>query len=198
MSEFPSQQNGARSAPSSEECAVAREALECGVLLATRAGDARAFERAVAQLRPYYEASSSPPGAGAASETAAAAVSRRLVLGLWLLHLLAAGAAGRPRFHSEVELLSADDRASPHLAFVLRLESFFSEGAYNRVRVRREPRARACAEVCLGGGGRRRAASGSLLSSPMHSYRPAHASPSLVRRSLLPRKSCRARTMRLS
>ena len=113
---------------------MAREALECGVLLATRAGDTSAFERAVAQLRPYYEASSSPAVSGAASESATAAASRRLVVGLWLLHLLSASTAGRPRFHAEVELLSADDRQSPHLAFVLRLESYFSEGAYNRVR----------------------------------------------------------------
>ena len=54
MTSLPSQSSGA--APSGEECALVREALEYGVILATRQGDTQGFERAVAQASAH-----SPP-----------------------------------------------------------------------------------------------------------------------------------------
>lgn len=54
------------------------------------------------------------------------------MLGLHLLHLLVD--ANLPQFHTEVELLSAEDKASPFVAFVTNLENCFAEGAYNKVR----------------------------------------------------------------
>jgi hypothetical protein len=51
MTNLPSQSSGA--APSGEECALVREALEYGVILATRQGDTHGFERAVAQASVF-------------------------------------------------------------------------------------------------------------------------------------------------
>lgn len=66
-------------------------------------------------------------------ETAAAADARRLVLGLYLIHLLARNSLAE--FHSEVELLSRVDAATPAIAFPIQLESYLMEGSYNKVRV---------------------------------------------------------------
>ena len=54
------------------------------------------------------------------------------MLGLHLLHLLVA--ARLADLHCEVESLTAEDRASPFIAFPLRLETYLMEGSYNKVR----------------------------------------------------------------
>lgn len=69
------------------------------------------------------------------------------MLGLHLLHLLVD--ANLAQFHTEVELLSPEDKASPFVAFVTNLENCFAEGAYNKVRYGRVISVSSCESVLL-------------------------------------------------
>lgn len=117
MTEFPSQRVGGTAEPTAEEGALIRQVLELAVLLSIKSGDLKAFERNVAQLKPFL--------GGAQAE------SRRHVLGLLLIHLLTE--ARLSEFHSEVELLAPGDRDAAPIAFPLKLETFLMEGSYNKI-----------------------------------------------------------------
>lgn len=121
MTEFPSQTGAA--APTEQEAAITREVLEQAALLAVSSGDAKAFERNIAQLKPYYSA----------SLTGEADTARRHMVGLLLMHLLTG--AKFVEFHAEVEslILCEGDRAHPYLAFPLALERFLVEGSYHKI-----------------------------------------------------------------
>jgi len=148
MTNLPSQSSGA--APSGEECALVREALEYGVILATRQGDTHGFERAVAQASvvrprcvialPAGRALPPPPPfsprclsahlplppqlrpyyEAPGSSETSAAADSRRQV-LGLWLLHLLVTAARPQFYAEVELLSPVDRASAYISFVLQV-----------------------------------------------------------------------------
>mmetsp|Transcript_19935 Transcript_19935/g.56346 ORF Transcript_19935/g.56346 Transcript_19935/m.56346 type:complete len:265 (-) Transcript_19935:110-904(-) len=110
-----------------DELTVARSVLEHAVLLSLRDGDAKGFERHMAQVSVYYTDF---------GETLPDSDLRFVVTGLGLLHLLVENRLGE--FHSELELLSMEQRADPHVAFVVALEEMLMEGSFNRVLARRD------------------------------------------------------------
>jgi 26S proteasome regulatory subunit N12 len=113
-------------APADEAAsAAASSALELGVLLSAAGGDLEAFARNVLQLRPLYAAAAAAGGAGAAS------ARRNHVLGLSLMHLLVGQRLAE--FHSELELLSDAEAASPEVSFPIQLERQLMVGAYDEV-----------------------------------------------------------------
>eukprot|EP00753_Platysulcus_tardus_P008411 PLAT15966.1.p2 GENE.PLAT15966.1~~PLAT15966.1.p2 ORF type:complete len:260 (+),score=160.43 PLAT15966.1:36-815(+) len=100
---------------------LARATLEGAVLLDVKRDDSESMNRHMAQLKVYYGdlADSLPPSDAQAS-----------VLGLYLLHLLVANEL--PRFHSELELLTMEQRSWPCVQFPIKIEEHLAEGSYNR------------------------------------------------------------------
>lgn len=94
--------------------------MELAVLLSLKQGDFAALERHIAQARVFFQ-----PGGGAAG------AHRSQLLSLLLLRLLTD--ARLADFHMEVEALHPDDARSALVAYVLQLEAFLSEGAYNKI-----------------------------------------------------------------
>jgi len=101
------------------QCAQQRElataTLEAGVILSVMDGDMDAFARCMNQLRPLQISDG-----GAVSE------SKCRVLGLNLFSLLVAGKLSE--FHSELELLTPAELASPVVAFPVTLERWLMVG----------------------------------------------------------------------
>lgn len=56
---------------------------------------------------------------------------RFTITGLNLVNMLVTDR--RADFHAELELLSMDERANPHVAFAVKLETCMTEGQYNKV-----------------------------------------------------------------
>jgi 26S proteasome regulatory subunit N12 len=112
----------APSASAAQELAFATEVLENAAILHIKREDMDAFERQVAQLRPYYSG-----GASAAS----ASELRNSILGLTLMNLLVDNRLAE--FHSELELISGESRTSPHVVFPMQLEQWLMEGSYAKV-----------------------------------------------------------------
>lgn len=100
----------------------ARETLELACLLSIRRQDLAAFERNVVQLKMYYNDY---------QQTSNASEQKYLLLGLYLLHLLASDRIGE--FHTELELFSANELENKYLKQPMALERYLMEGNYAKV-----------------------------------------------------------------
>jgi 26S proteasome regulatory subunit N12 len=101
---------------------LARETLEIATLVSIEARDFAAFERHVAQLKPYYvDYASLLP----ASER------QWPILGLNLLGLLAHNRIGD--FHTELELIPTEFHGNLYIKYALELEQRLMEGSYQKV-----------------------------------------------------------------
>jgi len=124
---------------------IAREVFEWGIFLAVQARDLSAFQRNLAQLKPYYTDY---------AHLLPTSDKQSVIIGLQLLHLLCVNALAE--FHSEVELLSYQDQhrgrtstadqqqpqqrsawtpllSSPYISYPLQLETYLMEGCYHRI-----------------------------------------------------------------
>ncbi|KAA0150161.1 hypothetical protein FNF29_05402 [Cafeteria roenbergensis] len=123
LTEFPSlPPTSVPHASAVEQQTIARSAFEQACLLAVRAGDGAALERAWSQLVPFY---------GDLARALGPSADKPRVAGLYLLHLLVSDKLAE--FHCEMELLSEAERAAASVAFPALLEARMTEGAYNRV-----------------------------------------------------------------
>lgn len=102
---------------------IARDTLEIAAQCAIVKNDIPAFERALAQLKPFYfDLENRIPESP----------YRYLLLGLNLLCLLAQNRLAD--FHTELELLPPKDISSnPYLKHPVSLEQYLMEGSYNKV-----------------------------------------------------------------
>lgn len=102
---------------------MARDTLEIAAQCAIVKEDIPAFERALAQLKPFYfDLENRIPESP----------YRYLLLGLNLLCLLAQNRLAD--FHTELELLSPKDiQTNPYLKHPVSLEQYLMEGSYNKV-----------------------------------------------------------------
>lgn len=105
-----------------KQLSLARTALELGVLLAVEQGDVEAFQRGMAQLKPYYHdyAAMLP-----------ASSSQWPVIGLNLMALLAANKLSE--FHTELELIPLEQYENKFVAFPIMLEQELMEGSYGPI-----------------------------------------------------------------
>lgn len=105
-----------------QELALARDVLEHAVILSVLIKDDEAFERNLAQLRPYYAdlAQQLPPSQ-----------HEFPLLGLNLLRLLVQNRVAE--FHTELELLPADSLQNMYIKHSIELEQSLMEGAYSKV-----------------------------------------------------------------
>lgn len=102
---------------------IARDTLEIAAQCAIEKGDIPAFERALAQLKPFYFDLE-----GRIPESP----YRYLLLGLNLLCLLSQNRLAD--FHTELELLSPKDiQNNPYIKHPVSLEQYLMEGSYNKV-----------------------------------------------------------------
>jgi len=92
---------------------TAREILEHAVLLSLRMNDTAAFERLMAQLRPFYY--------DLKNQIKVTSPRQSTLLGVHLLHLLVANRLAD--FHTELELLSAEDAESRYVQYAVQLSS---------------------------------------------------------------------------
>jgi 26S proteasome regulatory subunit N12 len=101
---------------------LARESLELAIFLSVKQADSDAFERHMAQVRPYYQD----------YKTLLDDSERRhTIQGLWLMHLLARNRIAE--FHTELEALPADDQANLYIRYPVQLEQRLMEGIYNKI-----------------------------------------------------------------
>lgn len=102
---------------------IARDTLEIAAQCAIAKADIPAFERALAQLKPYYfDLENRIPESP----------YRYLLLGLNLLCLLSQNRLAE--FHTELELLPPKDiQNNPYLKHPVSLEQYLMEGSYNKV-----------------------------------------------------------------
>jgi 26S proteasome regulatory subunit N12 len=105
------------------ELAVAREGLECLVLLAVHARDEDAFQRGMTMLRPC---AASCRAAGVAPSP-----QEGLMTALYLLFLLVEQRTAE--FHMELELLSHAALEDPHVVYAAQIERWIMEGVYTKV-----------------------------------------------------------------
>jgi 26S proteasome regulatory subunit N12 len=101
------------------ERAQAVAALEIGVLLAIQAEDLDLFGRTVALIQPYY------------SKDGPTTPRRLLVIGLHLMHLLVENRLSE--FHSQLELLTEEEAATPFISFPVGLERQLMVGIYDEI-----------------------------------------------------------------
>lgn len=101
-----------------DQCKVATEVLELGVLFTVADGDLDAFARNVAQLKPYYSMLGSTP-------------RKCHILGLNLMHLLVDNRLSE--FHAELELLSEEEASHKFVSFPINLERQLMVGIYDEV-----------------------------------------------------------------
>lgn len=106
----------------SEECALGRQVLEQAVFLAVKQRDKIAFQRQMAQLKPYYQ----DKGRGLTDSAL-----RMPILGLNLLFLLVENRLAE--FHSELEHLSEAERANVYVSFPILVEQQLMVGSYHKV-----------------------------------------------------------------
>lgn len=104
-------------AAQSEERQVTQETLELACFLSIRLKSEQSFERHVSQLKMYY------------SDKAQG--QKYQILGLYLLHLLAADRIGD--FHTELELIPVEDHANEYIKRPIELERYLMEGNYTKV-----------------------------------------------------------------
>jgi len=106
----------------SEEQLLARDALELACYLSIRRDDLQGFERHVAQLKMYYNDH---------QQNLKPSEHMHPILGLYLLHLLAADRIGE--FHTELELIPVDDYENQFIKQPIQLERYLMEGNYAKV-----------------------------------------------------------------
>eukprot|EP00622_Pseudochattonella_farcimen_P007610 FR743632.1.p1 GENE.FR743632.1~~FR743632.1.p1 ORF type:complete len:261 (+),score=37.73 FR743632.1:74-856(+) len=102
-----------------QERQIACDTFEQAVLLSVGLEDTQSFQRHFAQLKPYYAESAVPPA------------SSCLFNGLNLMLLLVENRLAE--FHSELELLTEEERQAEEIAFPIRLEQYLMVGSYNQV-----------------------------------------------------------------
>ena len=107
--------------PSEEQKSFAREGLQQAVLVSLGLKDMDSFSRHMSQLRPLYSI----------KEPCRPNDPKALVTGLYLMFLLVENRLAE--FHSELELLSEDERQIDTIAFPIKLEQFMMVGAFNQV-----------------------------------------------------------------
>jgi len=102
---------------------LTREILEYAVLLSVRSKDIPAFERYIAQLKPYYyDFASLIP----------ASSRQHPILGLNLLRLLAQNRIAE--FHGELELIPLEQHhGNVYIRHPIALEQYMMEGAFKRI-----------------------------------------------------------------
>lgn len=106
---------------------LTREVLELAVHLSVQMRDEAAFERNYLPLRAHY---TDTRGVLPASQ------NEPLVTGLNLLRLLVQNRIAE--FHTELEVIPAEAQQQPAVAFVIQLEQWLMEGAYNKVLAARD------------------------------------------------------------
>jgi 26S proteasome regulatory subunit N12 len=104
------------------ERTLAREMLELACYLSIRRTDVQEFERHVIQLKMYYDAS---------HKDLKPSDRKYDILGLYLLHLLAADRIGD--FHTELELIPVDDHENTYIKRPIQLERHIMEGNYAKI-----------------------------------------------------------------
>lgn len=104
-----------------KERLLAREALELACFLSIRSRDLAGFERHVTQLKTYYQDFGS----------LLASKHQHPILGLYLLHLLAADRIGE--FHTELELIPDSDHDNLYVKQPVQLERNIMEGNYAKI-----------------------------------------------------------------
>ncbi|CAM9715966.1 unnamed protein product [Pylaiella littoralis] len=109
------------------ERTLARDVMEVAVFLSAREGDSDAFQRHMAQLKPFYmDFVSQLP----------ASPNQSAVRGLNLLFLLVENRLAE--FHSELELMEDAERANECVVFPVRLEQYLMVGSYDQVLAARD------------------------------------------------------------
>jgi len=98
---------------------IAVSALELGVLISVEDQDLDAFARNIAQLKPYYASVHAP------------STRKCQIVGLNLMHLLVEN--NLSEFHTELEFLTAEEAATPHISFPITLERQLMVGSYDEV-----------------------------------------------------------------
>jgi len=109
-----------------KELLLAREILEHVVLLSVKTKDIPAFERYIAQVKPYYYDY---------AKYIPASQRQFSLLGLNLLRLLAQNRIAE--FHSELELIPLEQHQNVHIRHPIALEQYIMEGSYPKVRAAR-------------------------------------------------------------
>eukprot|EP00747_Dinoflagellata_sp_TGD_P027501 gnl/TRDRNA2_/TRDRNA2_132652_c0_seq3.p1 gnl/TRDRNA2_/TRDRNA2_132652_c0~~gnl/TRDRNA2_/TRDRNA2_132652_c0_seq3.p1 ORF type:complete len:327 (+),score=75.52 gnl/TRDRNA2_/TRDRNA2_132652_c0_seq3:87-983(+) len=110
------------SSDTAKERSLARETLELACFLSIRNKDLASFERHVAQLKMYYNDQQN--GLEQSKQ-------QHPILGLYLLHLLAADRIGE--FHTELELIPVDDHENQYIKQPVQLERHLMEGNYAKI-----------------------------------------------------------------
>lgn len=108
-------------AAESEERQLTQETLELACFLSIRRKDLSSFERHVAQLKMYYNDGRKVDAQG----------QKYVILGLYLLHLLASDRIGD--FHTELELIPVEDYENSYIKRPIELERYLMEGNYAKV-----------------------------------------------------------------
>ncbi len=104
------------------ELILARNTLEIGALWSIQNQDIPSFQRYVTQLKCYYFDYGS---------LLKDSPFHYQILGLNLLSLLAQNRLAE--FHTEMELLSADEQKNMYIKYPIRLEQFLMEGSFHKV-----------------------------------------------------------------
>jgi len=101
---------------------IARDALQLGALIAVKCEDAPDFERHVQQLFPYYQDFIEDiPKSG----------DEPMILGLYLLHLLAESRIGD--VHLTLQWIPEEYRQHKFIRHPVQLNQFLTDGNYNKV-----------------------------------------------------------------
>ncbi len=106
-----------------QERALGRQVLEQAVFLALKQQDKGAFQRQMAQLKPYYQ--------DAAGLGLPESELRMPILGLNLLFLLVENRLAE--FHSELEHLTERERGNAYVSFPILVEQQLMVGSYHKV-----------------------------------------------------------------
>merc|ERR1712032_1590346 len=116
--------SGALTTPSSgdkQQRVMARDTLEMACFLSIRRKDLPAFERHVAQFKMHYND----------QKDLGQSAQQSKILGLYLLHLLAADRIGE--FHTELELIPVDEHGGSFIKQPIELERYLMEGNYSKI-----------------------------------------------------------------
>ena len=103
------------------ELRIAREGLQQAVLVSLGLHDKEGFARHISQLKPMYST----------ADIFQANDAMSLAMGLQLMFLLVENRLAE--FHSELELLTDEERQIEAIAFPSKLEQFMMVGAFNKV-----------------------------------------------------------------
>jgi 26S proteasome regulatory subunit N12 len=106
-----------------QEIALAREALELGVLVSCRRKDLRSMECYHSQLQVYYQDMS--------DASVHESERRHLLIGLNLMRLLVC--SGVSQFHTELESIPKSEYSNIFIKFPIQLERFLMEGSYHKL-----------------------------------------------------------------